>query len=65
MFSPREFVPGPRDPGSGALHKFPGRWGCVGSELLAHRILGGRGSSVNVSCPFLGSKLIAKAHAHL
>ena len=32
--------------------------------MLAHRILGGSGSSLSVSCPSLGCELIAVAHAH-
>ena len=33
--------------------------------MLAHRLLGGCSSSLSVSCPSLGSALIAAAHAHL
>ena len=33
--------------------------------MLAHRILGVCSSSISISCPSLGSELIAVAHAHL
>ena len=33
--------------------------------MLAHRLLGGGSSSLSVSCPSLGSTLIAAAHARL
>ena len=33
--------------------------------MLAHRVLGGSSSNVSVSCPTLGSELIAVTHAHL
>ena len=33
--------------------------------MLAHRLLGGGSSSLSVSCPSLGSTLIAAARAHL
>ena len=33
--------------------------------MLAHRLLGGGSSSLSISCPSLGSALIAAAHAHL
>ena len=33
--------------------------------MLAHRLLGGSSSSLSVSCPSLGSALIAAAHARL
>ena len=33
--------------------------------MLAHRLLGGCSSSLSVSCPSLGSVLIAVAHTHL
>ena len=33
--------------------------------MLAHRLLGGGSSSLSVSCPSLGSTLIATAHARL
>ena len=33
--------------------------------MLAHRLLGGSSSSLSVSCPSLGSALIATARAHL
>ena len=33
--------------------------------MLAHRLLGGSSSSLSVSCPSLGSALIAAARAHL
>ena len=33
--------------------------------MLAHRLLGGGSSSLSISCPFLGSMLLAKACTHL
>ena len=62
--SPGEVVPGSRDPGSGGLHRLPGGevWRVT---CAAHRLLGGCSSSLTVSCPSLGSALIAAARARL
>ena len=64
MCSPGEVVPGSRDPGSGRLHRLP--WGVVDSVLCLHTgFLVDSGDSLSISCPSLGSKLIAAACAHL
>ena len=62
--SPGEVVPGSRDPGSGGLHRLPGGEVWI-VTCAAHRLLGGGSSSLSVSCPSLGSVLIATARARL
>ena len=62
-------LPGKLSPDHGTLAVA----GCTGSRegrcgegpVLAHRLLGGGSSSLSVSCPSLGSALIAAARAHL
>ena len=62
-------LPGKLSPDHGSLAVV----GCTGSRegrcgewpVLAHRLLGGGSSSLSVSCPSLGSVLMAVARAHL
>ena len=63
-WTPGEVVAGSREPGRGGLHRLPGGR-CGEWPVLAHRLLGGRSSSLSISCPSLGSTLIAAAGAHL
>ena len=64
MHSPGEVVPGSRDAGSGGLHRLPG--GEVWIVTCARTQVSWWGSSsLSVSCPSLGSALIAAAHVRL
>ena len=54
MCSPREVVPGSRDPGSGGLHRLLGRGAAVLIvSCTGTGIVGGCSSSISISCPSL------------
>ena len=64
MRSPGEVVPGSREPDRGGLHRLPGSavWMVTCARTQASWW---RHSSLSVSCPSLGSTLIAAARARL
>ena len=64
MCSPGEVVPGSWDPGSGGLHRLLGGevWIVTCACTQASWWFS---SSLSISCPSLGSALIATPHAHL
>ena len=64
VHSPGDVVPGSRAPAVVGCTFSWDRW-CGQWPVLAHRLLGGGSSSLSVSCPSLGSVLIATARTGL